>query len=231
MTEVTRDSLQRRYADLVDAELLRRLHSDALTELAREVAAAEAESRGLALTKPEPPRGPAVPDEIDFAPDEFERNPYQPPRMASAAMPAARRPPARNRAWDIIWFLYAGGLGVLTVASQVSRISRGINDVALMTSVVVCIGCAGIAGWRLRRAWVHSLAWVAVLAVNLAVLGVYSKRSFTELAALGDTNASLVLGFGFAVSMSIHVPLIWGLLRYAFLSPSIWNRRAAPRAN
>ncbi len=42
MTEVTRESLLCRYADLIDAELLRRVRSGVLTKLAHEVALAAA---------------------------------------------------------------------------------------------------------------------------------------------------------------------------------------------
>ena len=43
--QINRESLVQRYEDLVDAELLRRLRSGELTELAHEVAMAELQAR------------------------------------------------------------------------------------------------------------------------------------------------------------------------------------------
>lgn len=222
MTDVTRESLQRRYADLIDAELLRRVRSGVLTKLAREVALAELASRGLSPDSPVAPDTPAVSDVIDFEPDAFEHNPYQAPRVAQAAEPPNAPLRIRRSIWDALWLIYALVFGGLVVVAAFYAPDPPSARPVVETGVTL-YALAGIIAWRLRRGWLNPIAWVVCFAVNLAWLAVLIKGSWTTL-----SNGSWGrLAVSMAVVAVFYLPLFWGLARYALFSPSIWRRGPA----
>jgi hypothetical protein len=215
MEPVSRESLQQRYADLVDAELLRRLRSNALTELAREVALAELTARGVSPDAEMSSDAPSVPDEIDFAPDEFASNPYQAPRSIADTAAASAPFPARFGVWDVLWFIYAAILASFVAIGLTFR-ANPLNAATLIETFTTGFALTGILAWRLRRAWLHPIAWVACIAISLAWLAVMLRFAWTVLALhVSDM----------AVTVAVHLPLYWGLARYAFFSPSIWRLR------
>lgn len=222
---IDRASLSRRYEDLVDAELLRRLHSGNLTELAREVAIAELEKRGVSPEPPPtppPPSAAPVPAEIAFPPDEFERNPYQAPR--SAATDQARPGPNPVRRW-IGWFWWAYiVIGALLTAANVLWLALQGTSPLSWQLVLHAAGFAGLAAWRLQRGLLHAYVWVALLAV-LAANFAFGTQLLFRLVVEQQVLANTVL------EVSAHLltlPLLWGLLRYGFFSPWLWLKR--PRA-
>lgn len=228
--EITRESLQQRYSDLADAELLRRARSGALTELAREVALDELAQRGftrkmIEATDPVP----SVDEELAFAPDEFERNPYQAPRTPEAARAAL--PPASPRGgfWNVLWWLYIAYLGFLVVFGLSLSAGRGtLTAVNIIHAVLTGLGAVGLSAWRLRRALFHPALWIACLAAGLALLSASLKSLIGLFAA---APASLYYGpfvYVAAVIVALNLPVFWGLTRYAFLSPSIWRRAVRP---
>ncbi|MBN8739824.1 MAG: hypothetical protein BGP24_22950 [Lysobacterales bacterium 69-70] len=236
MSEITRESLQQRYADLVDAELLRLLRAHSLTELAREVALAELAGRGIlaeaALAADAAPAELQVDAELDFPADEFARNP-QAPRAPTSAMTrkSAAAEKRRGRVWNVLWFGYVSFVGLIIVLDLVGRLTglraAYVSVVKMLTLAMMTAGLVGIVGWRLRRAWLHPLLWVACLAVNLAWLGSECLESWNELGTAGD-DLPIILA-GTAIVVALYLPLFWGLLRYAFTSTSIWrgSRREA----
>lgn len=222
MLEVTRESLQQRYADLVDTELLRRLRADSLTDLARDVALAELAQRGIsaeaalaAVAEAEP----AVDAELDFPADEFERNPYQAPRAVS--VPATRR----AGIVDVFWWIY--------IAYVVLAAAWGLRDLLVqeapnagMMAVTAMFSCfaVGLVAWRLRRPLLHSWLWVAALAVALAQFSVGVKAILVFLEAnIFRDSATAALGPMIAFTL-LSLPMYWGIGRYAFASPEIWRR-------
>lgn len=231
MSEVTRESLQQRYADLVDAELLRLLRADSLTELARDVALAELAGRGInaeaALAAQAAPAEHRADAELDFPADEFARNPYQAPRAPTTSM--ARKSAAagkrRDRIWNVLWFGYASFIGLTVLLDIVGALSGPraayVSAAKILPLVLLSVGLIGIVGWRLRRAWLHPLLWVACLAVNLAWLSSECLDSWKDIDSAGKDLPILLIGTGIIVSL--HLPLFWGLLRYAFMSPSTWR--------
>lgn len=231
MSEVTRESLQQRYADLVDAELLRRLRADSLTELAREVALAELAGRGIdaeaALAAEAAPAEQRADAELDFPADQFAHNPYQAPRAPTSktAPKSATTAQRRNRAWNVVWLSYASIVGLLIAFDMVGTLSGpyagNIGAKKIVPFVAMSLGLAGIVGWRLRRAWLHPLLWVACLAVNLAWLGSECLDSWKDIDSAGKDLPIILIGTGIVVSL--YLPMFWGLLRYAFLSASIWR--------
>lgn len=225
MTQVTRESLQRRYADLVDAELLRRLHSGVLTELAQEVATAEARARGLSLDEPAPSPGPVVPDTFDFAPDEFEHNPYQAPRAPAQAPAASERPSTSSGILDVLWYLYVA-VFVLLVATATIFGPNPFDAISLIESITTGFTVTGIVAWRLRRAWLHPVVWVTGLAVTLAWLAAKIRHAWAILEAAGTVSDLLSLFLiGVAMTTALHLPLFWGIARYALFSPALWRPR------
>lgn len=224
MTEVTRESLRRRYADLIDAELLRRVRSGVLTKLAHEVALAELASRGVSPDSPAAPETPAVSDVIDFEPDEFEYNRYQAPRLPKAAELPKAPPVARLGIGDVLWFIYAAVLGgLVVVAVFFNPDPLGVRS--LIEAAMTLYAVAGIVAWRLRRGWLNPIAWIVCFAINLAWLAVQIKDSWTTLS--GESWANLApLAVGMAIVTALYLPLFWGLARYALFSPSIWRRGA-----
>lgn len=222
--DITRENLQRRYADLIDAELLRRLRSNVLTDLARDVALAELASRGLSPDLDAAAGEPAAVGDIDFAPDEFERNPYQAPRVAAEV--AARRPPPATRTgvWDVLWYLYVAVLAlIIAVATAFS--AHQLDAAALVETITSIFALAGIVAWRRRLAWLHPVLWITSLAVNLAWLMVKLRHTWNVLDAAGDSDLVPMFLIGTAISTALYLPLYWGLLRYALFSPSIWRNR------
>ena len=222
MLEITRESLQQRYADLVDTELLRRLRADTLTDLAREVALAELAQRGIsaeAALAAAAVAEPAVPAELEFPADEFERNPYQAPRLAAATAPR------RVSVGDVFWWIYIAYIVLATGWGLLDLILRGEPNVGMM-AVTAMYGCfaVGLIAWRLRRPLLHSWLWVAALAVALAELSVGVKAIVmflvnhvfraSETAALNPLIAFTLLS----------LPMYWGIGCYAFASPAIWRR-------
>jgi hypothetical protein len=230
MTEITRETLQRRYADLIDDELLRRLHSGVLTELAQDVATAEAQARGLSLEKPESAPGAPVPDVIDFAPDEFERNPYQAPRVAAQTATEGEQRTTRTSIWDVLWYLYVAVLALL-VATAAAFDANALDLPAVVETITTAFALAGIVAWRRRRAWLHPVLWITSLAVNLAWLAVRYRQSWAVLDAAGESDLVPMFVIGMAISTALYLPLFWGLARYALFSPSIWRGRVSRAAN
>lgn len=232
MLEVTRESLQQRYADLVDTELLRRLRADSLTDLARDVALAELAQRGIsaeaalaAVAEAEP----AVDAELDFPADEFERNPYQAPRGTSsvAAVSAPSSFAKKQSPTDWIWWGYAAYIAVLIALSVYRWLSQrqGLAVGGLLSLNAWAL--VGLIGWRLRRRWLHSSVWVACLAINaaLACLGV---RELARVAASAPPELVYSPAMYQAVgNVLLGLPLFWALFHYGFLSAPIWRRPAA----
>ncbi|WP_257386966.1 hypothetical protein [Tahibacter caeni] len=227
MLEITRESLQQRYADLVDAELLRRLRADALTDLAREVALAELAQRGISAETALAAAAvaePAVDAELDFPADEFERNPYQAPRgPVSAGAPSS----AQQTPVDWIWWGYAVYIAAL-VALGVYRWVTLRQGLAMGGVLLVnAWALAGLVGWRLRRRWLHSSVWAACLAIN-AALGCIGARELARVAATAPPELVYSTATYQAVgNLLLGLPLLWGLFRYGFLSAPIWRRPAA----
>lgn len=222
--EITRESLQQRYADLTDAALMQRLRSADLTDIAREIALQEMTARGLALQPPVnenvPPVNEAVspPPDFEFAPDRFTQNPYQAPRADTGAGAASQAPSPLPR---ILWWLYTGGLGLLVLAVTAQWVRRGApvaEGIGLALNVWAIVG---LVGWRMRRPLLSSWVWVVCLALTLTQAALLARILFGLAIADADNRMNLVL----ALALSLPVlPLLWGLLSYAFLSPSIWRR-------
>lgn len=241
--QIDRESLVQRYEDLVDAELLRRLRSGELTELAHEVAMAELQARGLSL-EPEPAVVPpaaqhgsagvpsdeayaaeaaAAPAEVALVADQFERNPYQAPRAAQIQRRDAR---ARTSWRDIAWWAYVGLLALMCANSLVLHPQR-LTQPAHWLGLAPLLGMTvGLAAWRLRRPLGHPMLWVGLLALFLAQF-VFALRSYLEILAEGTHRADsgLLLMMLFVVGFTL--PGIWGLLRYAFFSNAIWRPKPA----
>lgn len=221
--EITRESLQQRYSDLADAELLRRVRSGALTELAREIALAELAERGISLDAVvEPPPAPHA--TIEFAADEFERNPYQAPRIAVDAVREARaRPEASVSRW--LWWIYAACVSGSIAFAAYYRLRHTLDAAALIGLLINVWAMLGLIGWRLRRGWLHANVWVTALAVSAAQLCLLIKyladATFNE--AYAPTPGAMIAA---TASVALNLPLLWALLSYAFLSPSLWQRPA-----
>lgn len=250
--EIGRESLQQRYADLNDAELLRRLHTVHLTELAREALLAELKARGVnpgpapadtspaasartahgngdaAAAAPGATAGPeaAVIDMQDSGADRFADNPYQAPRAPRVLRDDKARPP--SQLVQAAWWIY---IAIVVVTMGVTFVHRLLSDatarelMALAPSVAAAVG---LVGWRLRKPLLHPLLWVACLAVFLAQAGV-GLHAYIEATSEWPEERQLML-VSSALSVVMQLPLIWGLARYAFLSGAIW-RPAAQRGN
>jgi len=222
MLEVTRESLQQRYADLVDTELLRRLRADSLTDLAREVALAELAQRGIsaeaALTAAAVAE-PAVDAELDFPADEFERNPYQAPRGAPA--PASRRASVGN----VFWWIYIAYIVLAAIWGLRDLVVRETPNAGMM-AVTAMYGCfaVGLIAWRLRRPLLHSWLWVAALAVALAELSVGIKAIIVFLDGHVFRASETAALNPLILFTLLSLPMYWGIGCYAFASPAIWRR-------
>lgn len=227
--EITRESLHQRYSDLTDAELLRRARSGALTELAREVALVELAERGISLEDVvDPP--PAPHPTIEFAEDEFERNPYQAPRPAAIASPPSAVP-LRRRIVDLLWFAYVA-ISALLILSMVSialeqDAPRKIADPSI---VLPASALVGLVAWRLQIALLSPLLWVGCFAVNLALLADQLKNYY-ELAVADSTGYSELFLLTTLADIAVSAPMLWGIARYAFGSQAIWKRRAPRRVD
>lgn len=237
MLEITRESLQQRYADLVDAELLRRLRTDALTDLAREVALAELAQRGIsaeAAFATAAVAEPIVGAELDFPADEFERNPYQAPRGAAAApttTAAARTSLARQSAADWLWWGYAAYVAVLIGLSVYRWVSLQQGLAVGGALLVNAWALVGLIGWRLRRRWLFSGIWVICLAIN-AALGCIVARELARVALHAPPELVYSPAMYQAVgNVLLGLPLFWALFRYGFQSAPIWRRSSAPAGN
>jgi hypothetical protein len=241
--QIDRASLVQRYEDLVDTELLRRLRSGELTELAHEVAMAELQARGLSL-EPEavvaPPAAPhdsagipsdeayaaeaaAAPAEVVLAADQFERNPYQAPRAAQIQ----RREQRARTSWrDIAWWAYVGLLALMCSSSFVLNPQR-LAQPAHWLGLAPLLGMTvGLAAWRLRRPLGHPLLWVALLALFLAQFAI-ALRAYVEILSAGANRADSGLLLIMLFVVAITLPGIWGLLCYAFFSSRIWRSQQA----
>ncbi len=228
--EITRESLHQRYCDLTDAELLRRARSGALTELAREVALAELAERGISLdATASVDSAPAVDEQLEFSPDEFERNPYQAPRTPDVRRSASPPAPQRGAGWNALWWIYIGYLCLMILFGLTQAATRGtMPAVNIVHAVLSCLGAVGLAAWRLHRALFHPAVWVACLTAGLALLSVGIKGLITMLNAADSSSYNSPLVYAAATGVLLNLPLFWGWARYAFLSPAIWRRPAHP---
>lgn len=250
--EVGRESLQQRYADLNDAELLRRLHSVELTELAREVLLAELKVRGVS-TEPAPaniaPAGGAknthgnadatapvsgvkadadtdtieMQDSgIELAADRFTDNPYQAPRAPRVLRDEKAHSP--SQLVQVAWWIYIALLVGTMAVSLVVLLWADATDAELMELAPSIAAAVGLVGWRLRKPLLHPLLWVACLAVFLAQAGV-NLQAYIEATSEWPEERQLML-VSSTLSVLVELPLIWGLVRYAFLSRAIWQPAA-----
>ncbi|TDR48590.1 hypothetical protein DFR29_101210 [Tahibacter aquaticus] len=219
--EITRESLQQRYADLTDAALLKRLRSTDLTDLAREIALQEMTQRGLVLSPVENEAASPPPD-FEFTADQFTQNPYQSPR-AGPVERATSRP--RSPLPRILWWFYTGGLGLLVLVVMAQWVLRGAPAAEGLGLALNAWAVAGLAGWRLRRPLLSSWVWVACFALTLTQAVLLARILFGMAFTDADKGMTLVLSLALALSLPA-LPLLWGLLSYAFLSPSIWRRPA-----
>jgi hypothetical protein len=223
--EITRESLQQRYSDLADAELLRRAGSGALTELAREVALAELAERGISLDDVEE-LPLAQHSTIEFAADEFERNPYQAPRTFSTPAPVVTRSRS-GRVLHWLWLAYIGALSAVLVF--VTTIAYAQSDEVFDPAyVLMWSGLAGIIAWRRRSPLFHPMVWIVCFAGNLAYTAVELKAYVDLLLAVDGHRYVKVIPVWFASMLAWQLPLLWGLARYGFGSRAIWQRGATP---
>lgn len=225
--EITRESLQQRYSDLTDAELLRRARSGALTELAHEVALVELEERGISLEDPTD-SPPASHPTIEFAEDEFDRNPYQAPRQTlTASAPSAVT--FRRRIVDMLWFGYVGISALLILATISIALERNaFRELADPSIVVPASALVALVAWRLRVALLSPLIWVGCFAVNLALLA-DKLKNYYEIAVKDSTGYSEFFLLTTLADIVVQAPMLWGLARYAFGSRPIWKQRAPRR--
>jgi hypothetical protein len=222
--EITRESLQHRYSDLADAELLRRVRSGALTELAREIALAELAERGITLDDVVEPT-PAPHANIEFVADEFERNPYQAPRIAvDAAHEAMARPEASVSKW--LWWIYAAVVSSFFLYAAYVFLRESPDARTVIVLSIYGWQILGLVGWRLRRRWLHENVWVAALAVNavLQYMLIEALIHAVRYEPSGFSHREMI--FRAASNILLSLPLCWALLSYAFLSPSIWRTQA-----
>ena len=243
--EVGRESLQQRYADLNDAELLRRLHSLELTELAREVLLAELEARGVS-TEPAPVAKAAAGDAAGFsteaeddgradalqdsgaelAADRFAENPYQAPRAPNVLR--AKKTAEPSQLIQVAWWIYIGLMALSVAAMLVLRVIEDASDEELLELAPSVAAAVGLVGWRLRKPLLYPLLWVACLAVFLAQAGA-GLHAYIEATREWPEERQLML-VSSALSVLLELPLIWGLTRYAFLSAAIWRSAARREA-
>lgn len=226
--EVTRESLQQRYSDLTDAELLRRTRAGVLTELAHEVALDELAQRGITLDAiASANAAPTIDEPLAFFPDEFERNPYQAPRTPDSTRFGAPFAPRRGGGWNALWWIYIGYLCLMVLVGLAQAALRGTTPAIDLAYVVIYgFGAVGLAVWRLRRALFHPAVWVACLAAALALLSSGIKGLLATLSAAGEPSYTNPFVYAASVVFLLNLPLFWGLARYAFLSPRIWRRPA-----
>jgi hypothetical protein len=232
--EITRESLQQRYSDLTDAELLRRAHSGALTELAHDVALGELAQRGItpdAITSAS--STPTIDEPLEFSPDEFERNPYQAPRTPNGVLSTSAPAPQRGGVWNVLWWIYFGYLCLMILTAVLQAAMRGtLPAFNVVHAVIYAVGAVGLAAWRLRRALLHPAVWVACLAAGLALISSGIKGLITTLNAADASSYNNPFVYVTAAFVLLNLPLFWALARYAFLSPSIWRRPArSPRTD
>lgn len=218
--EITRESLQQRYEDLVDTELLHRLRSDTLTDLAREVALTELQQRGLSLDEPLLAPAPA-PVDIEFAPDHFDHNPYQAPRSAAPLPDTPLPPPAATDAHTALWWIYIGAMVLLKIGAVLALRRQGIYPPLTVHLAVTLAGVIGLVGWRLRRPLLHAHVWIAVAAlVLLDFCGSAASLFRAQVFDGGGGQPHLAIGM-----TALQLLLLYGLARYAFFSAWIWQPR------
>jgi len=226
--EITRESLQQRYSDLTDAELLRRARSGALTELAHDVALEELAQRGItqdAISSAS--SAPTVDEHLEFSPDEFERNPYQAPRTPNGVLSASAHAPQRGRVGNVLWWIYLGYLCLMVLAALLQASMRGtLPAFNVVHAVIYAVGAVGLTAWRLRRALLHPAVWIACLAAGLALISSGIKGLITALNAADVSSYNNPFVYVAAAFVLLNLPLFWALARYAFLSRSIWHRPA-----
>ncbi|MBL8297074.1 MAG: hypothetical protein JNN30_01895 [Rhodanobacteraceae bacterium] len=234
--EISRESLKQRYSDLVDAELIRRVRSGVLTELAHEVAVAELQQRGVAFDQDVPPDATSRLDDIDFEPDEFAHNPYQSPRppatRASAADTKSSIKPGRSFV-DVLWFLYAAIIALVLISSMVTALLGGrVRDLFHPATAAPLLGLVGLVAWRLRKAIVSPLLWVACLGLSAALFIIQLKAIWKFLATIEMRTLldGASPGLTILAVVALELPLIVALACYAFASPSIWRRDKKPRS-
>lgn len=137
-----RESLARRYAELDDADLLRRLEQGELADIPLEIAQAELQSRGLALM----PHAPRLPPNFDFPPDSFAENPYQSPHARSDE--TADEPSGRAQISAVLWWVYIAILCALALRSAYVSALRpsGVTPAPLFSFGVIAWNCIGLVG-------------------------------------------------------------------------------------
>lgn len=195
-----------------------------LTERTSDAQSSEAQALGRTLDRPEPEIGAAVRSDVNFPPDEFERNPYQAPRNSAEGPSSWERFGSR----DVLWFIYAGLVGLLTVGAAVFDPNPTGVATLFEATATVC-GPVGIIAWRLRRALFAPPAWIAWLAVVVSWHALQTWDFWNDLSDDADDAPPLLVA-ALVFVFALHVPLFWGVLRYALFSPSIWHKRT-PAAN
>ncbi|UXI70151.1 hypothetical protein [Tahibacter amnicola] len=226
--EITRESLAARYADLADAPLLHRLRSGALTELAKEVAIAEATRRGLdwsrppePVSDPEPALVPIDESVVVIEPDHFETNPYQAPR-------AHVRFDHSTVGWTVqsmAWWMYIVLLAALTLNQAYHHAETGDPFRSFGARLVIELASiAGLVGWRLHRAWLSPYLWLAVAAVLAAFMVVTLKQIVVFASGPYGPDSRFAAGM-LGLALALLLPQVWGLLRYALFSGSVWRTR------
>lgn len=237
--QIDRESLVQRYEDLVDAELLRRLRSGELTELAHEVAMAELQARGLNLepervaAAPASPRdgegipsdeayaaeAAAAPAEVALAADQFERNPYQAPR---ATQIQRRTKTARLSPGDLAWWGYIVLLVLISASGPLLNPGKLLQPSYWLGMAPLAGMIVGLIAWRRRRPLGHALLWVALLAVFLAQFA-FAAHFYVELLSHEGAYYSPGMMVLLVSGALVQLPGIWGLLHYTFFSNAIWR--------
>jgi hypothetical protein len=215
-----RESLARRYAELDDAQLRRRIEQGELADTPLEIALAELESRGLTVTINTPV--PQPPPDFAFPPDAFAANPYQPPHARSDE--ALTTPAASTRLTAILWWVYIAILGTITLRNAFISLMRpgGAVLMPVISFGFMALNCLGLTGWRLRRAVLWR--WVWAVAAVVAWLGVALMAvSGVAMAFVAASNpAQGRLAWLALFVFLLLLPLAWGLSTYAFREDPLW---------
>lgn len=213
-----RESLARRYAELDDADLLRRLEQGELADIPLEIAQAELQSRGLALT----PHALRPPPNLDFPPDSFAANPYQPPHARSDE--TADAPSGRAQISAVLWWVYIAILGALALRSAYVSALRpsGVTPAPLFSFGVIAWNCIGLVGWRLRKPLLWRWLWaISALLTWLTVALMALAGVVMALLAANDPAQWRIVWIATGTFLML-LPLAWGMSTYAFHEKTIW---------
>jgi hypothetical protein len=219
-----RQSLARRYAELNDAELRRRIERDELSEIPREIALAELHSRGLALAPPPTQRTFAPPllhRDVEFTADGFSANPYQTPRADMLDTPERS---GASQIWNTLWWTYTAlyTLYALRAVSMPLRQGRLLNFGVVVMLAIMALTCLGLIGWCTRRRFLWRVVWIGVAVTAWLWAGLLGLASAIVML---DGTAAPIAGYQpewLSLAMTAAVlPLAWALSRYA-CDKSIW---------